>query len=228
MAFKVFTNGSVLQASEVNDNLMRQAVSTFSNAAARTAAITAPSEGMLTYLEDVDRYEWWSGSAWRSPFGMTLITSVDFAAASAINLNNVFSSSYRNYKIVFNSSSTSGGATLSMKMRAGGADSSAGYFKAGFVFYSSTSVFDYNRVQNGSSANLSYNIDTMGGEMTLFSPAQARNTQVNYQFAGGFGANYCHEAASITHGVATAYDGISFIYSSGNITGNVKVYGLRD
>jgi hypothetical protein len=57
MAYKVFTNGSVLNASEINDNLMRQSVMVFSNAAARTAAITSPVEGMLTWLEDVERYE---------------------------------------------------------------------------------------------------------------------------------------------------------------------------
>lgn len=64
VAYKVFTNGSVLQASEINDNLMRQSVMVFSNAAARTAAITSPTEGMITYLEDVDRFESRTASAW--------------------------------------------------------------------------------------------------------------------------------------------------------------------
>ena len=64
MAYKVFTNGSVLNASEINENLMRQSVATFSNAAARTAAITSPVEGMITWLEDVNRFEAHTGSAW--------------------------------------------------------------------------------------------------------------------------------------------------------------------
>ena len=64
MAYKVFTNGSVLNASEINDNLMNQSVIVFSNAAARTAAITSPVEGQITWLEDVNRYETYSGSAW--------------------------------------------------------------------------------------------------------------------------------------------------------------------
>ena len=64
MAYKVFTNGSVLNASEVNDNLMNQAVITFSNSAARTSAITSPVEGMVTYLADTDTYQFWNGSAW--------------------------------------------------------------------------------------------------------------------------------------------------------------------
>ena len=57
MAYKVFTNGSVLNASEINDNLMNQSVMVFSNSAARSAAITSPVEGMVTYLEDSDRFE---------------------------------------------------------------------------------------------------------------------------------------------------------------------------
>ena len=64
MAYKVFTNGSVLNASEVNDNLMNQAVITFSNSTARGSAITTPVEGMLTYLEDTNAYEFWNGTAW--------------------------------------------------------------------------------------------------------------------------------------------------------------------
>ena len=64
MAYKVFTNGSTLQASELNENLMQQSIATFSNAAARTAAITSPVEGQTTYLLDDDRYDSWSGSAW--------------------------------------------------------------------------------------------------------------------------------------------------------------------
>jgi hypothetical protein len=64
VAYKVFTNGSVLNASEINDNLMNQSVMVFSNATARAAALTAPVEGMLTWLEDVNRYENYNGSAW--------------------------------------------------------------------------------------------------------------------------------------------------------------------
>jgi hypothetical protein len=62
VAYKVFTNGSVLNASEINDNLMNQSVAVFSNAAARSAAITSPVEGQVTYLEDSNSYQYWNGS----------------------------------------------------------------------------------------------------------------------------------------------------------------------
>ena len=64
MAYKVFTNGSVLNASEMNEYLMNQSVITFTNSTARGSAITTPVEGMITYLEDTQTYESWDGAAW--------------------------------------------------------------------------------------------------------------------------------------------------------------------
>ncbi len=74
MAYKVFTNGSVLQASEVNDNLMNQSVIVFSNSTARSSAITSPIEGMVTYLEDTNTYQFWNGSAWTNLVSSTVGT----------------------------------------------------------------------------------------------------------------------------------------------------------
>jgi hypothetical protein len=64
MAYKVFTNGSVLPASDVNDYLMRQSVMVFATSAARASAITAPNEGMLTWVEDINQFEFYNGTAW--------------------------------------------------------------------------------------------------------------------------------------------------------------------
>ena len=65
MSFKVFTNGSVLNASELNEFLMNQAVISFATSTARGLAITSPVEGMLTYLEDSNTYQFWNGTAWQ-------------------------------------------------------------------------------------------------------------------------------------------------------------------
>jgi hypothetical protein len=65
MSYKVFTNGSVLNASELNDFLMNQAVISFTNSTTRASAITSPIEGMLTYLEDVNTFQFYNGTAWQ-------------------------------------------------------------------------------------------------------------------------------------------------------------------
>ena len=64
MAYKTFTNGSVLPASDVQTYLMDQSVMVFSSSATRAAALTAPVEGMLTWLQDTNKYENYNGSAW--------------------------------------------------------------------------------------------------------------------------------------------------------------------
>ncbi len=64
MAYKVFTNGSPLPASDLNTYLMNQSVMVFANSTARSAALTAPTEGMVTYLEDTNKLEARIGSNW--------------------------------------------------------------------------------------------------------------------------------------------------------------------
>ena len=49
MAIQTFTSGQILTAAQMN-TLQQQAVMTFTTEAARDAAITAPSEGMVAYL----------------------------------------------------------------------------------------------------------------------------------------------------------------------------------
>jgi hypothetical protein len=53
--FKVFQDGNVLLASEVNTYMMEQMIMVFADAAARDAAILSPSEGMFAFLKDDDK-----------------------------------------------------------------------------------------------------------------------------------------------------------------------------
>ena len=53
--FKLFENGNVLLASEVNEYMMQQQIMVFADAAARDAAILSPSEGMFAFLKDDDK-----------------------------------------------------------------------------------------------------------------------------------------------------------------------------
>ena len=64
MPYKVFVNGFPLNASEINSNLMQQAIATFVDATARTAAIETPVEGQVTYLTGSNLFQYYNGSAW--------------------------------------------------------------------------------------------------------------------------------------------------------------------
>ena len=229
MAFKVFTNGSVLQASEVNENLMRQAVSTFSNSAARTAAITAPSEGMLTYLEDVDRYDHWNGSAWVSPFGATLLGSTNFSAVSLIRFNNIFSATYTNYLIdycVTSSSNTGVAGSFRFLTATDTPTVTNTYNRAGFA--AAVSLFNGYAANNEPSvlANIS---SGSNGSSTILRVINPFNTSRSTVYS-----NILQHDATTRYDIAvaeqsnTSFPGFQIAANTGTITGTIRVYGMRN
>ena len=78
MPRKIFTNGDVLPASDVNTYLMDQAVMTFANSTARTTAIPTPSQGMVTYLVDVDEFQYWNGTEYLQLASGSAIPVIDY------------------------------------------------------------------------------------------------------------------------------------------------------
>jgi hypothetical protein len=61
---KTFVAGEVLTAQDVNDYLMDQSVMNFATTAARSSAIPTPTDGMVTYRQDIDSVEAYNGTAW--------------------------------------------------------------------------------------------------------------------------------------------------------------------
>jgi hypothetical protein len=64
MPRKTFANGFPLPASDLNTYLMDQAVQTYADATARTAALPTPTEGQQSYLADTNTVYSYTGSAW--------------------------------------------------------------------------------------------------------------------------------------------------------------------
>ena len=59
-----FVNGQTLPASRVQDYLMDQTVMVFADSTARSAALTAPTAGMVTYLVSSGDLWFYTGSTW--------------------------------------------------------------------------------------------------------------------------------------------------------------------
>jgi hypothetical protein len=66
--FDAFTR---LDASDVNTYLMDQSVMSFAGTAARGSAIATPVEGMVTYLQDSNSLQLWTGSQWDAASGLS-------------------------------------------------------------------------------------------------------------------------------------------------------------
>ena len=103
MPYKNFTP-TQLTASEVNTYLMKQSVMVFANSAARSSSLTAPTEGMVTYLQDTDELEIYNGSTWLR----AVVTSDD----ESISTSGDITSSSGNISATTGAISSGGSATI--------------------------------------------------------------------------------------------------------------------
>ena len=228
---KVFTAGDVLTASDVQNYMMDQSVMYFAGTAARSSAIATPTTGMVSYIgvtgtASIPQIETYTGSAWQTPYGSTLIANATVSAAATTSINNVFSSAYENYMIVFDNMSQSvGGAGISLRMRTSGTDSITGYNNRG-IKNDSTLVL-YNNIA-ATSALISVSQTQVSGQViNMHNPAKASYTTFETAYAEN-GATFVGWWLNGMHGVATAYDGITFFVSSGTFSGTIRIYGLRN
>jgi hypothetical protein len=64
MPYTTVVAGTVITASWGNANVRDQVVTPFGSAAARTSAVTAPIQGMVSTLTDIDTFEAYDGTNW--------------------------------------------------------------------------------------------------------------------------------------------------------------------
>jgi hypothetical protein len=205
---------------------MNQSIIVFSNEAARTAAITSPIEGMVTYLEDTGVYESYDGSAWvQLNAGLVHILTRSVSGISTESFNDVFSSQYDDYLVIINgSASTNAAGTI--RLRASGTDNSSNEYLRQFLSVADTSI------SSGRSTATSYSLGTQTVDkethlITLSSPFKSLGTILLVDRALGTTTNFSIQKTAGFHNVATSYDGFSFTIASGTWTGQVSIYGYR-
>ena len=232
---KTFTAGEVLTASDVNTYLMEQSVMYFGGTAARASAIPTPSTGMTSYIgvtgtATIPQLETYTGSAWQTPYGMTLVAKASFTSATTMSLNNVFSSNYQNYKIVYKGNGSTANQGLIVRLRAGGTDSATNYFYGGLDILYNTGG-SATRVGNGVTfwAIGQYSADTdnrTGMWMDINNPFAAGMTSMGY--IGNFNGSvpFSGNGAGF-HSTAASYDGFTIYPAGGNASADIYVYGYR-
>jgi hypothetical protein len=158
--------------------------------------------------------------------------AVSFTSASAISLNSCFTSTYDNYKIMFNVTSASSNNYPILRLRASGTDNSSSNYNFGIIERNTTNTTVTGYAGNSSTSfQLGYCL-TAGASNTvdLFSPFATDYT--SYLMTGTTknatvsSANYGEWKNGGTS-VTTSYDGFSIIAGSGTITGTVQIYGYK-
>ena len=154
---------------------------------------------------------------------------ITLSGVTSVSLNNVFSSNYDNYKIMFASASASG--SLSLTLRAGGSNNStSNYHNAVYSYRSGNAASASTANENAGGAALIANMSNIGYfEINVFNPAL--NSETDGSIVGNYGsgsAGYRVEAAwgAFRHSVAYQADGFHLGFG-GTTSGTVAVYGYK-
>ena len=157
---------------------------------------------------------------------------VNFSAAATISANGCFTATYDTYLVQTQVSAASTAIAVNLRMRAAGTDNaSSNYFYNGLVMGSSSETLFSPYRSAGSSTGwqfLNTLTDDSFSHLYLSGPAQTFLTNFHNVATGVNATDMFYGANGGRMSVTTAYDGLSLIPSSGNITGTLRIYGLRN
>jgi len=156
--------------------------------------------------------------------GMVLLNTTSFSAVASQSINDVFSTTYRNYRIVVNISSASASDFITLRMRVSGADASgAGTYVYGRIYRSSggfgsdwSAATSFDAISMSTSGAASHTMELLNPFEAQWTTFHTNNNQ-NATVIWGNGA----------HQVNTSYTGFSLLCNSGNMTGSLSVYGYN-
>jgi hypothetical protein len=191
-------------------------------------------------LGNTDKYLKTDGTnaSWQTVSGgVSLISSTTFTAASVVNINNVFSSTYKDYQIRISGLTVSYIGKVMFRLRVGGVDNTSSLYAQTNMYLGTTSSVNLTTQTAGHIFSNRYLYGSPGYQMeggmsvaTITNPFETVQTswlgssydrQQTYSTndLGVFGGN---------HNSATSYTGFTIYHETGQpITGRLSVYGLQ-
>ena len=159
--------------------------------------------------------------------GMVHLHTETVSAVSSVSIDNVFSSTYENYLIVPQFTSTAS-AALRCRYRLSGTDASG--------------ATDYTRQRldvDGSSVSAARTSSSFlfcgslattalnGSHFFVYGPFLAQPTAARSVVVGSSSGAYLNDTAS-THNQSVSYDGFTLYLDTGTFTGSLRIYGYRN
>ena len=164
--------------------------------------------------------------------GLVLISSTTFSAVTSASIDNVFSTTYQNYKVIISCTTqlTGGGSIFWASRNSGVTDTTSNSYSISGVAQASGTITALN-LQNQSSAFLGYSAFPSGtwGQISaeFFRPFEATFTGFHSQSIGVNGGG--SEANSQSNGMrrtSAAHDGITFTFPYA-ASGSIRIYGYK-
>lgn len=238
MPFKDF-QPEVLSSADVNTYLMKQSVMVFDSATARTTALTAPVEGMITYLKDTNSAWVYDGSSWielgrsaRSGLVQVIPTSVSGTGATLLSsgtvfvangstsftIVNCFNATYDVYEVVISDMTLSTDAGILFQLRTLNTTSATAYYYSngyGANFYNGTGAPTVVSLANQANWDLGILAGSAGGggaKVTIANPYLSKKTTISGVGTDPRTTGNGRLSFSGFHDLATAY--VSLVISS--------------
>lgn len=172
-----------------------------------------------------------TGLKWAAPStgALVLTGSADFTTSSAVNINNCFSATYLNYLVLINITAVSAtDCDMSVRLRVGGVDNSSSNYYNNVLFNNGSSVagyrpavatsWDFGNMASSKATQLAF-------QGTFLDPFSSITTKVLSQ-SNRWNSSDNNQATMVNeHRVASSFDGVSFIPTSGTISGKIRIYG---
>jgi hypothetical protein len=156
--------------------------------------------------------------------------AISFSAVTNISLNNVFSSLYKNYKVLINVTSSSAGSDKVIRFRAAGSEITAtNYVQSGY-YSTSTNI---SAIAYALTAGTYYGVAVGGlqnaaSEVRIFNPNESVITRMTVSSISDSASTttYSFNGGGI-YKATTEIDGLTFFPVSGNMTGTIQVLGFN-
>ena len=163
-----------------------------------------------------------SGSATVSTNGL-----VTASACTSVSLNGVFSSSYTNYRLTVNMTSTAGSTVMRLRLRVAGTDTTSSTYRSQTFYTSGAGTSAAGITSTGFTADATGRLNTMiSGD--IFNPFTVTTTLINtlwapYDTPTDFTSGFVQGLQTDS----TSFDGITLYGTGGNLSGNVLVQGYN-
>lgn len=167
--------------------------------------------------------------------GLQYVTGATFTTATTVSLpTNTFTSTYRNYKLIFEINALTADADFNMRLRASGTDYAGSQYNTTFIGTFSTGATTSATANSQTSwvlGEADSAIPTYQMTMDIISPQAATYTSVQGSYNFVVKASTASVGRSGTYWINNVgqFDSLTFISSvASSISGNYRVYGYRE
>ena len=155
---------------------------------------------------------------------MVLLNTTSFSAVASQSINDVFSTTYDNYKIIINISNSTGNSALTMRMRVSGTDLTSNDYSRFKMYTDYTNTVGSDSGSAGTSSFLIGEVQGTDGSQTVMEMQGPFLSQLTKHITiGTKKLNQFMFGGSTL--VTTSYTGFTLIQAGTNMTGTVSVYG---